>query len=45
MPFSREIFIFCTIIEREEWGASEERREQTWLNLGGLETAPDLKTC
>ena len=39
-PSAREVFIFWTLVEREEQGgASEERRKEHDSNLARLETA------
>ena len=40
-PSDREVFIFGTLVEREERTKSEERRKEHGSNLARLETAPD----
>ena len=35
-PSARELFIFWTLVEREERWASEERRNEHGSNLAGL---------
>ena len=42
-PSDREVFIFGTVVEREERTKSEERRKEHGSNLARLETAPELK--
>ena len=42
-PSAREVFIFWTLVEREERGVSEERRRDHVSNLARLETASKLK--
>ena len=43
-PCARKVFIFWTLVEREEhWGAIDERWREHVLNLATLETASELK--
>ena len=44
-PSARPVFIFWTLVEREEWGGvSEERKREHESNLARLKTAPELLT-
>ena len=44
MPSAKEVFIFGTLVEREEWGGvSEEKRTEHGSNLARFETASELK--
>ena len=42
-PSAREVFIFWTLVKREEQGMSEERKREQGSNLARLETALELK--
>ena len=43
VPSAREVFTFRTLVEREERGASEERKREHGSILARLETASELQ--